>query len=42
MYVYGLAVVHIIGVDSEGSSGFASSLDGEMDVEVLIWLGTLN
>jgi len=42
LYVDEVAVVHIIGVDSEVSPGLASYLDGEMDAGVLTGSGALD
>ena len=42
LYVDGVAVVHIIGVDSDDSSGLASHLGGEMSADALIGSGALD
>ena len=42
LYVDGVAVVHLIGVDPEGSSSLSSYLDDEMDADVLTGSGALD
>ena len=42
LYVDGVAVVHIIGVDPDDSSGLASHLGGEMSADALIGSGALD
>ena len=42
LYVDGVAVVHLIGVDPEGSSSLSSYLGGEVDADVLTGSGALD
>jgi len=42
LYVDGVAVVHIIGVDPDDSSGLASHLGGEMSADALIGSGAID
>ena len=42
LYVDGVAVVHIIGVDPDDSSGLASHLGGEMSADALTGSGALD